>query len=235
MITNTDGSSEGQTMIEHSSSLDATVVDGLSLFGATEALAERIGANRVTIDYRRLRSVVESLRKDAGWRDATLNTILLAVDPESEGQHRFKTMISHAGFLPDIVHYRNSYLSVRAGSSLRDREAKQFASLSSRISYIIGLIARYRDPHFVVVSHAFELHGPLADLANRVKSNGGRVGLAYFSSLLDERWYSAGMRDQNQPITFFDLDPYSKEILGVNLENTVPARVVKDESALSQF
>ncbi len=43
--------------------------------------------------------------------------------------------------------------------------------------------------------------------------------MAYFGSLLDYRWKAAGLLDENKNggVKFFDLDPYGRELLGVDL------------------
>lgn len=197
------------------SSLDPTVVDAASLFDASEVIAERVGRTRVTLDYGKLRDTLDTLRDQQGWREAELNTILLSIDPNSEGQQRFQNMLRHSGFEPDVIHFRDTFVSVPPGRSPNEMSGKSIVSLSPRIAYIAGLMARYPDPHFLVVSHSFELYGPLTDLAYRVPD--GRVGIAYFASLMDYRWKAAGLFDGRLKVEFLDLDPYSDELMGIDL------------------
>lgn len=212
---------------------DATIIDGASLFGTTEAIAKRFDRSRVTIDYSVLHSCLDTVRKTAGWRPATSNTILLSIDPNSEAQQRFLTMLNHTGFSVDEVHYRDAFASLPPGQSpTNDSSFKSPVSLSARIAYIAGVISRQFDAHFLVVSHEFELFGPLVDLAKRLRT--GKVGVAYFRSLLDFRWTSAGLFDGKLGIEAFDLDEYSPQILGVDvLAKDPPGKERK--SALGQF
>jgi hypothetical protein len=113
---------------------------------------------------------------------------------------------------------------------------KPIVSFAPRIAYIAGLFARHPDPHFMVVCHSFELYGPLMDLARRISA--GKVGLAYFGSLLDYRWKAAGLferSDEGAPhIHFFDLDPFGKELIGVDLSGG-PSGTSDVRSGLSRF
>ena len=193
----------------------ATVVDGASLFDAAEAIGDRFGRSKVTVDYTKLNERLANLRSLAGWNPATVSTILLSIDPSSEGQQRFQSMLKHAGFEPDVVYFRDAFVSLPPGRSPADASAKSTVSLASRITYIAGLMARYPSSEFLVITHSFELHGPLLDLADRL--NQGKVGLAYFGSLLDYRWRLAGLMDGKLNINFFDLDPYGHELVGVEL------------------
>jgi hypothetical protein len=226
------GAIRGADMTKSTSSLDTTIVDAASLHGAHEILAERVGRTKITTDYTKLRSRLDLLRKDAGWRSASLNTILLSIDPNSEGQQRFQNMLGHSGFEPDIIHFRDSFVSVPPGRSPNDMGGKSIVTLAPRIAYIAGLMARYPDPHFLVVSHSFELFGPLTDLSRRVPN--GRVGVAYFGSLLDFRWKSTGLLDGKLEMEFFDLDPYGDEILGIDLTGR-PSAVPNARTGLSKF
>ena len=198
-----------------STSHHATVVDGASLFDAAEAIGDRFGRSKVTVDYTKLNERLADLRRQANWNPATVSTIMLSIDPNSEGQQRFQSMLKHAGFEPDVVYFRDAFVSLPPGRSPADASAKSTVSLASRITYIAGLMSRYPSSEFLVITHSFELHGPLLDLADRL--NQGKVGLAYFGSLLDYRWRLAGLMDGKLNIEFFDLDPYGHELVGVEL------------------
>jgi hypothetical protein len=219
-------------MAKSTSSLDSTTVDAASLFDASEVIAERVARNKITIDYTKLRECLDSLRDNAKWRPASLNTILLSIDPTSEGQQRFQNMLRHSGFEPDVIHYRDTFVSVPPGRSPNDTNGKPLVSLAPRIAYIAGLMARYPDPQFLVVSHSFELCGPLADLSRRVPN--GKVGIAYFGSLLDYRWKAAGLLDGKLDVKFFDLDPHGSILLGVDLAGHSSA-AADVRSGLSRF
>jgi len=198
-----------------STSHHATVVDGASLFDAAEAIGNRFGRSKVTVDYTKLNERLADLRRQEGWSTATVSTILLSIDPNSEGQQRFQTMLKHAGFEPDVVYFRDVFVSLPPGKSPADTSAKSTVTLASRLTYIAGLMARHPSSAFLVVTHSFELYGPLLDLAERLDQ--GKVGLAYFGSLLDYRWRLAGLMDGKLGIKFFDLDPYGQELVGVEL------------------
>lgn len=214
------------------SSLDPTLIDAASLFDASEVIAERAGRAKVTIDYAKLRTCLDSLRREHGWRTATLNTILISIDPGSEGQQRFQSMLRHAGFEPDVIHFRDTFVSVPPGRSPNEMAGKPVVSLAPRIAYIAGLMSRHPASHFLVVSHSFELFGPLTDLRQRMPD--GRVGIAYFGSLLDYRWKAAGLFDGKVGIEFFDLDPYGDDLMGVDLAAR-PNTVRDARSAFSRF
>jgi len=196
-------------------SLDPTIVDAASLFDASEVIAERISRSKVTIDYSKLRECLDSLRRQHGWRPASPNTIVLSIDPNSEGQRRFQDMLRHAGFEVDVVHFRDTFVSVPPGRSPNEMSSKPIVSLAPRIAYVAGLMARFDDPQLLVISHGFELYGPLIDLRRRLASS--RVGIAYFGSLLDYRWKLAGLFDGKLDVEFFDLDLHSDDLLGVDL------------------
>lgn len=217
-----------------SNQIDPTVVDAGSLFGACEVIAERAGRPKIVIDYSQLRATLDKVRTDRGWRPATLNSILLAVDPKSEGQERFQAMLRHAGFEPDSVHFRDCYWSLPPGRSPIDGSGKSIGSLAPRLAYIAGLMARHSDPQFMIASHSFELFGPLTDLARRVGR--GRVGLAFFSSLLDPRWKQAGLLDPQRKlgVEFFDLDSHGEALVGVDLTDQ-PSAGVAGSAGLSRF
>lgn len=222
------------------SPFDPTIVDAASLFDASEVIAERVGRSKVTIDYSKLREVLDSLRVKNGWRPASFNSIVLSVDPASEGQQRFQAMLRHSGFEPDIVHFRDSFVSVPPGRSIdevfkRDEagsKPKTIVSLAPRIAYIAGLMARHADSQFLVVSHSFELFGPLTDLSQRL--NKGKVGIAYFGSLLDHRWRAAGLLDEKLGIRFFDLDQEGGTLLGIDIADRSSASF-QTRAGLSRF
>jgi len=222
-------------VVKNPTTVNPTVVDAASIFDACEVIAERVGRAKVTLDYTKLRDRLDRIRVAAGWRPATLNTVILSVDPSSEGQQRFQTMLEHAGYEPDVLHYRDSFVSVPPGRSPNEMGGKPIVSLAPRIAYVAGLLARHLDPHFLVVSHSFELYGPLTDLARRLTA--GKVGIAYFGSLLDYRWKATGLLESvgaGKELQFFDLDPQGRELLGVDLAGA-HARQGDARSALSRF
>jgi hypothetical protein len=222
-------------MAKSPSPFDPTIIDAASLYDASEAIAERFD-RKITLDYSKLRVCLDASREARGWRRASLNTILLSVDPNSEGQQRFQAMLRHSGFELDVLHYRDTFVSLPPGRSPSDKTGKPTVSLAPRIAYMAGLIARHSEPQLLVVSHSFELYGPLSDLAHRVRN--GRVGVAYFASLLDYRWKAAGVLDSNRDtaggVEFFDLDPSGSDLTGVDLAGT-PSGSKEPRGVLSRF
>src|SRR5258707_14840030 len=130
--------------------VDPTIVDGASLYDLSEVIAERSSRQRVTVDYAKLRDRLESLRQQKTWRSSSPATVILSTDPNSEGQQRFQNMVRHSGWEPDVVHYRDAFVSLPPGRSPSEASARSQVSLSTRIAYIAGLMARHTAPHFLV-------------------------------------------------------------------------------------
>lgn len=213
-----------------STSRYVTVVDDASLFHAAHVIGERFGRT-IGIDYPRLHKRLQELRQQTGWHPSTINSVVLSVDPSSEGQELFQSMLRRSGFEPDVVCFRDAHASPAPGRNSYV-SVKSPISLASRIAYIAGLMAGYPTSEFLVVSHSFELYGPLVDLAKRMEF--GRVGLAYFGSLLDYRWRSAGLMEKKLGIDYFDLDKFGQEIVGVDLVGRM-ASEFRAHSGLKQF
>ncbi|MEZ6051383.1 MAG: hypothetical protein R3C02_08370 [Planctomycetaceae bacterium] len=180
--------------------LDVTLLDGPSLFGAAEAIAERSGSGRLTLDYQVLYDKLSQFRADKNWRPASLYSVLLAIDPKSDGQKRFATMLRHAGYETNEIDFREVFVSSPPGHSLSEGSNKSLTSMASRISYVTGLMARRNAPHYLVVTHAFEVCDPLLDLSQRIPES--QIGIAYFGSLLDYRWKAHGIVDGDSLISF---------------------------------
>lgn len=198
-----------------------TIVDGSSLFDACQTIAERFNRERLTIDYAKLSETLAATRRTARWETANIQSILLSIDPASESQQRFLSMVSRHGFEPDTIHFRDAFASLPPGKSPNDATSKSIVSFAARIAYIAGLLARNAAGSLLVVTHAFELCGPLCDLRQRLTS--GHVGIAYFGSMLDYRWKLAGLLDKKLGIDFFDLDEAALELMGVDLAVKVQA------------
>ena len=127
-------------------------MDGASLFDAGKALAELFGLSAVSIDYAKLRERLDDWRVRQGWRPGSPNTILLSIDPTSEGQQRFERMLHHSGYEVDNIHFRDTFVSLPPGRSVSETAGKPIKSLAPRIAYIAGLMASYDSPQFLVVS-----------------------------------------------------------------------------------
>ncbi len=238
------------TKVSRPRSYDLTLIDAASLFDACDAIANRLGRTKITLDYSKLRERLDILREGSFWRPASRNAIQLSIDPSSEGQQRFLAMLKHAGFESDIVHYRDTFVSAPPGRNPNEMSSKPIVSFAARIAYIAGLMAHQSKTQLLVVSHSFELFAPLEDLARRLRDE-GKVGIAYFGSLLDYRWkaedvfahgygYNPHAEDKTlvppnlKPgIKFFDLDPYCQELLGV--EFAAPRTQSTVGSGLNRF
>jgi hypothetical protein len=127
-------------------------------------------------------------------------------------------------FEVDVFYYRDNFVSTPPGRHPaeffdKDKGLRPFISLAPRLAYAIGRQCRFPEPQVLVLTHCFELYYPLAHLARSTPR--ARVGLVYFSSLLDHRWKLTGLFDSDSPIFFFDLDPFASEILG-GIELTGP-------------
>ena len=221
--------------------VDVTLVDASSLFEAGAALAEfSADKQRRPAQYDVLRNCLDRFRREAGWPNASTYLALAAVDPANPQQQRFVDAVRHAGFEVDVVPYRDTFPSLPPGvspsaMSRRDPDNRPTPSFAARIAYIAGLLARHEDASLVAVSHAFELHGPFLDLSQRLR--GRRIGFAYFRSLLDYRWQRSEIlnadRSGDGP-KFFDLDPYSQEIFGVNID-TRTSTTTEARAGFSRF
>jgi hypothetical protein len=186
------------------------VIDCPSLFHAAEVLAEREGIQRLTFDYQALKNLLADLRARERWPQATLDLALVSVDLQSASQGRFITALERLEYTVDRIDYRDAFVSMPPGRLVRERDPNErgVTSTSARITYLGGLLARHSNADILVVSHAFELYAPFTDLSRRLSN--GRVGLAYFSSLVDFRYRLAGFLQQRpRPGTagFLDLDP----------------------------
>lgn len=172
------------------------IIDCPSLFYAAEVMAEREGVQRLTFDYQALKNQLREVRVEENWPEASLDLAFVSVDLQSESQGRFVTALERFGYTVDRIDYRDAFISLPPGRLVRDRDSsdRSVVSTSSRISYLAGLLARHPNADLLVVSHAFELYAPFVDLARRLST--GRVGLAYFGSLVDFRYRLAGFLEQ---------------------------------------
>jgi len=196
------------------------VVDCPSLFDAADALAEREGVQRLTFDYQAVKENLTEIRNRERWPRSTLDLALVSLDLQSESQGRFVAALERLGFTVDRIDFRDAFVSMPPGRLVRDRASNErsIVSMSSRIAYLAGLLARHESADVLVVSHAFELYAPFTDLARRL--SGGHVGLAYFSSLVDFRYRLAGFLDQRpRPgrAGFFDLEPELPKLVSSSL------------------
>lgn len=217
---------------------NVNLLDGLSLFAAVEHLGLHHD-KRITLNYPALQLCLRDARaqQETSFPPATLSLLFASTDPESEGQSRFIEMLSKSGFVVDASDFRENYRSPAPGtfpSTFRDGrhdDVKPQGSLVARIAFALGLLARHQTPSVVVVSHSFELHAPMAELARR----GGKVSLAFFGSLVDNRWKRAGLFEQDSPIQFIDLDMRSLDLLGLDTSERRSTMAAANSGGLSRL
>jgi hypothetical protein len=191
-----------------------TLIDIPSLREATEVFAA--GDERPQIDFNALAAILARIRVDWQWAPTDqLPVAVASLDPNSEGQQRFAEALKRY-FIVDASHYRDNFVSTPPGrhpSEFFDKEKglRPVVSVASRLAYTLGRMAVHAAPEILVVSHSFELHYPLSHLA---KKHPGKVGLAYFASVLDHRWKFVGLGDSDCPIWFYDLGADARALLG---------------------
>jgi hypothetical protein len=76
---------------------------------------------------------------------------------------------------------------------------------------MIGVLSSRPNPQVIVVSGSFGLFDALADFT---ENHGGRAVLVFFQRFLDPRWGVMGFNDK---LRFYDLEPHSEELLGIDL------------------
>jgi hypothetical protein len=198
---------------------DVTLLDASSLFHAGEALAEISNEKqRLAPRYDALRRCLDRARAERGWPNANVHLALVGIDRANQQQQRFVEAVRHAGFDVDTVDFRETFPSNPPSLTRREAEGRVTPCFSTRIAYISGLLARHIEASLLVVGHGFELYAPLLDLSFRLN---GRVGLAYFKTLLEYRWQrvdAISNPNGETSLTFVDLDPYCKDIFGIDLD-----------------
>ncbi len=152
--------------------------------------------------------LLDALKKEFPNDEFDPKLAFVAVSFDNEGQKKFTSFLQRQlGFIVDATDYRDAFI-------LPDKTSP-YQRLSTRIAYVAGLLSPKR-PHVVVVTDAFDLYYPLLDL---VKTRGGKVTLAFFRSALEPRWQRVGLFNEESAISFVDLDPYAKSIVGADLSS----------------
>jgi hypothetical protein len=145
-----------------------------------------------------------------------MDLAIVSVDPKSDNQGRFTTALERIGYTIDRIDFRQAFVSMPPGRHPGDEGERSIISVAPRITYLAGLLSRTPDAQLVVVSHSFEILPALQDLARR--ANKGGVGVAYFSSLIDFRFRTAGLLDPKptlqRGVQFFDLEDTLPELFG---------------------
>jgi hypothetical protein len=192
-----------------------SVVDCTSLFSASEAIAKRFDQQRPTLDYGALKRQMAAIRSNHGWGPSEMDLALVSVDTKSDNQGRFIAALERFGYTVDPIDFRHAFVSMPPGRHPGDDGERSIISVAPRITYIAGLLASSPDAQLLVVSHAFEIVPPLQDLARKAQK--GRVGIAYFASLIDFRFKTSGLLDRNPRqvgIEFIDLEDSLPELFG---------------------
>jgi hypothetical protein len=230
-------------------SYNTLVIDGASMFGAGEIIAEREGVDRVNFDYDELKKILTDLCRSRSWRQGKKsgfdqNVIMVSTDPNSEAQSRFLSALERIGFDVDRMNFREIFVSLPPGrvpptgaERVAGDRTRGLVSMAPRITYLAGLLSRYKDSQLLVVSHAYELFTPLHDFASRVSAGGGHVGLAYFGTLLDHRYRQTGMIEKGNAdgVEFFDLDPHISKLTGGTITTKSERAPSMATTAFSKF
>ncbi|MCC6496677.1 MAG: hypothetical protein IT193_10530 [Propionibacteriaceae bacterium] len=187
-----------------------TIVDTLWTFSIQEYAREQAGRPVVT-QFGSLGRTLDLARAERGLRPADATFALASVDEKSPSQARFTEALASLGWQVEAIDFRSTVPS----TPNVDRAERMTNTLSPSVCYLLGLTAGRPDPEVVVCSGSFDLFRPLMDF---VVNRGGRAVLAYFFRGLDPRWLSTGrLLSPASPIGWFDLEPYSSDILGVDL------------------
>ncbi len=191
-----------------------SVCDCPSLFSASEAIAKRFDQQRASLDYGALKRQMAAIRGQVGWGPSEMDLAIVTADTKSDNQVRFLAALERFGYTVDCVDFRHAFVSMPPGRHPGDDGERSIVSVASRISFLAGLLARSPDAQLLVVTHSFEVFSPLQELARRTPK--GRVGIAYFSSLIDFRFRTTGFLDNRSPqgVQFYDLEESLPELFG---------------------
>lgn len=144
-----------------------------------------------------------------------MDLAIVSVDPKSDVQGRFTAALERIGYTIDRVDFRQAFVSMPPGRHPGEDGERSIISVAPRITYLAGLLARSPDAQLLVVSYSFEVFSALQDLARRATK--GRVGIAYFSSLIDFRFRATGLLDLRPSVggvRFYDLEESLPELFG---------------------
>jgi len=176
--------------------------DATSVFAFHQLLKDRDFPVQGNPDYSSLVGTIQGFFPSSEFEAMMAFT---AINFENEGQRKFTSFLQRLGFIVDATDYRDAFV-------LPDKSS-QYQRLSTRITYVAGMLC-HKKPHFVVVTDAFDTYYPLLDLA---QTRGCKISLAFFRSALESRWHRVGLFGEDSPISFIDLDPFSKEIVGADV------------------
>ena len=194
------------------------IVDGASLHNLLDAVANTLEKGQTRLRFHEFKKTCDKYVRKAGFEGRALETrIYSGVDPNSDAQTRLAQSWESAGFGFMGLDFRTCYPS----PSATDPTARQATThLAAPIAYSLGTLRRHENVTVLVVSHAFDFAGPLADLQN----NGAKVGLACFKSFLDQRWIQRKTIDvAGGPIPFFDLEEDAPALFGFSMTDDLSA------------
>ncbi len=199
-------------------------VDATPLFDFHKSLSDKKLSRQAAIDYRMLdEALVQANRGTFGQKIA-----FVSINKEHDGQRKFCDFLASVlQFTVDETDYRDAFVTPNR------LESVQYQRLSTRITYLAGLLVQRQEtpPPLVVVSDAFDLYYPLLDY---VQNRGGRVSIAFFRSGMEERWNRVGLFSEESPIRFIDLSDFAESILGVDL-SLAPERNQKEGGGLGSI
>ncbi len=180
-----------------------SLTDGQSIFSGIPRLSQSFGSKG--LNYNHLRQVIDDQRETAGLGRSQIHVASFSCDPTSSTQQRFQTAVSHAGFKVDPVDYRIATVTTNPEPIETNAIPQRIQSLAPRLSNLIGRLSHRDNLRLLVVSNCFELFDSLNELAERPNT---QVGLAFFSTLLDDRWRRVGLATAGCSIKFIQLDDY---------------------------
>ncbi len=174
-----------------------------------------------SFDYRVATEFLDTARLELGFTPTLREIAFATYDQESDAQARFFTALGHRGILVEPIDFRLATPTLPIGADF-DKPEHRFVTVIPQLVYAIGLLAgREAAAEVVVVTRCFDVYGPLLDL---VKNRNGKAAVAFFRRYLDGRWASHGLFDAGFPIKFIDLEPISRELVGVDLREIEPHR-----------
>lgn len=174
--------------------MNITIIDANSLYSITK-IHEKTKTN-----YENLKLVCEIVRNENGMNPSDRTDIYMYRDPSNMDQQRFVTYLNKINMNPTQFNINRGYITPPL-----DFKEKDYTSMVPKIAYALGLLSKYETANILIISHSSELLDFIYDLDKRLTK--GKLGIAFFHSLLKKN-----KKD------FINLDPYSKEILGIDLQ-----------------
>lgn len=189
--------------------------DALTLYNAANSFTGFSGKGP---QYAGVLDACAQARREFSLPEAEQIQLLSATDPSNEGQASWRGHIVRMD-MQRIVNvdlpFWESAVTLPPPRPDEDKAFRPVYSLATLIAYQLGVLSTRRNPSVVIVSSAFELAAPAADLAHRANAT---VVVAFWRSMLDPRWERSGfILRPSSPLKFFDLEPVSRPILGMDI------------------